>query len=267
MMRALWTAGSGMKAQQFNVDVIANNLSNVNTVGYKKSRVEFKDLLYQTLDRAYVLETEGRPVNLQVGHGTAPVATVRSFDNGNLEMTDNPLDVAIDGDGFFTVMGPAGNVVYTRAGNFKIGFTEEGYKLTTSEGYAVLDDTESEIYLDDIDVTTLIISSSGEISYKDETGETVSLGQKLGIVKFPNNNGLLNIGGNLYEATDASGEPILNDESANPCVVMQRYLEASNVQVVEEMVKLIVAQRAYEINSKAIQSADEMLQTANNLRR
>jgi flagellar basal-body rod protein FlgG len=267
MMRALWTAGSGMTAQQFNVDVISNNLSNVNTVGYKKSRVEFKDLLYTTLDRAYVLETQGRPVNLQVGHGTAPVATVRSFDNGNLEMTDNPLDVAIDGDGFFTVLGPTGNVVYTRAGNFKIGLTDGGYMLTTSEGYAVLDDAESEIYLDDIDVSTLIISGSGEISYKDETGETVPLGQRLGIVRFANNNGLLNVGGNFFEATDAAGDFMLNDESINPSIVMQRYLEASNVQVVEEMVKLIVAQRAYEINSKAIQSADEMLGIANNLRR
>jgi len=114
MMRALWTAGSGMTAQQLNVDVIANNLSNVNTTAYKKERLEFKDMLYDTLNRAYILDGEGRPVNLQVGYGTVPMATLKNFQSGNFEKTDNPLDLAIDGDGFFMVLGPRGDIVYTR---------------------------------------------------------------------------------------------------------------------------------------------------------
>jgi flagellar basal-body rod protein FlgG len=125
MMRALYTAGSGMMAQQYNVDVISNNLSNVNTTSYKKERAEFKDLLYETVSRAYVMEGEGKPVNLQVGHGAAVVATVKNFSSGNLEKTENPLDFAIEGDGFFTVQGPNGDTVYTRDGSFKISVTEE----------------------------------------------------------------------------------------------------------------------------------------------
>lgn len=266
MMRALWTAGSGMIAQQFNVDVISNNLSNVNTTAFKKDRVEFKDLLYETMDRAYMLDGAGKPVNLQVGHGAVPVATLKNFEIGNFESTGNPLDFAIDGEAFFMVLGPKGEVAYTRDGSFKISITEEGKKLTTSEGYPVLDDTESEIVLD-VDISRLNVSPDGELSYQDETGTTVSLGQRIGLVKFENRNGLESIGKNLYARTEASGEPMLDEEMGTKSTIVQRFLESSNVQVVEEMVKLIIAQRAYEINSKAIQSADEMLGIANNLRR
>jgi len=265
-MRALWTAASGMTAQQFNVDVIANNLANVNTTAYKRERVEFKDLLYETLERAYVLEGKGRPVNLQVGHGTMPVATVRNFETGNFEKTDNPLDFAIEGDGFFMVLGPRGDVVYTRDGSFKISVSEDGNVLTTADGYYVLDDTGSEIILD-VDVSRLVVSPDGELSYINEDGVTESLGQRLGIVTFENRHGLESIGKNLYAWTEAAGMEIPNEDAVNMSIVHQRFLEASNVQVVEEMVKLIVAQRAYEMNSKAIQSSDEMLGIANNLRR
>lgn len=266
MIRALWTAASGMAAQQFNVDVIANNLSNVNTTAYKSQRVEFKDLLYETLDRAYVLEDRGRPVNLQVGHGTVPCATVSNFVTGNFERTENPLDFAIDGDAFFMVLGPRGDVVYTRDGSFKISMTDYGKALTTSDGYYVLDDTGYEIFLD-VDVSSLTVSPEGELSYVNEDGVTESLGIRLGLVSFENRNGLLSIGKNLYAWTEAAGEPIPNEEAVNMSTVNQGFLESSNVQVVDEMVKLIVAQRAYELNSKAIQSSDEMLGIANNLRR
>ncbi|MFZ5986990.1 MAG: flagellar basal-body rod protein FlgG [Bacillota bacterium] len=266
MMRALWTAGSGMVAQQLNVDVISNNLSNVNTTGYKKERVEFKDMLYETLNRAYLLEGEGKPVNLQVGHGTAAVSTVRSFQIGNLEKTDNPLDFAIDGDGFFTVMGPKGDVVYTRDGSFKISISENGNMLTTSDGYQVLDEAGAQIILD-FDISKLNVAPDGELSYLDENGITIPLGQKLGIVKFPNRYGLESIGSNLYVKNAASGEAVPDAELGTISNIKQYFLESSNVQVVEEMVKLIVAQRAYEINSKAIQSADDMLGIANNLKR
>ena len=265
-MRALWTAASGMTAQQFNVDVISNNLSNVNTTAYKKDRVEFKDLLYETLDRARLLDGKGKPVNLQVGHGTMAVATIKSFETGNMEKTDNPMDFAIDGEAFFSVRGPGDSTVYTRDGSFKISVTPEGKKITTSDGYSVLDDTDSEIILD-IDVSKLNVSDTGELSYLDAEGITVPLGQKIGLVKFENRNGLESMGKNFYAKTEASGEPIPDGELGDMSVLSQRFLESSNVKVVEEMVKLIVAQRAYEVNSKAIQSADEMLGMANSLRR
>lgn len=266
MMRALWTAASGMKAQQFNVDVISNNLANVNTTGYKKERAEFKDLLYQTMDRAYLLENQGRPVNLQVGHGTFTVATVKSYSTGNFEKTDNPIDFAIDGDGFFKILGPTGEIVYTRDGSFKVSITEEGNKLTTSDGYPVLDESDNEIYLD-IDVSKLNVSPLGELSYTDTDGTVVAMGQSIGIVKFPNRYALESIGRNFYKENSATGMAVPDAELGTQSTVAQGFLESSNVQVVEEMVKLIVAQRAYEINSKSIQSSDEMLGIANNLRR
>lgn len=266
MMRALWTAGSGMIAQQMNVDVIANNIANVNTTSYKKQRVEFKDLLYETIERAYMLDDKGRPVNLQVGHGVIPVSVVRSFSMGNIEKTESPLDFALDGEGFFTVMGPRGEPVYTKDGSFKLSITDQGPKLTTSDGYAVLDETGSEIFLN-VDISKLTVTEDGEFQYIDETGVLQSLGQRMGIVKFPNKGGLENLGANTYAATSASGEPVADSETGDKTRVLQYFLESSNVQVVEEMVKLIVAQRAYEINSKSIQSADEMIGMANNLRR
>jgi len=267
MMRALWTASSGMTAQQLNVDVIANNLANVNTAGYKKERVAFKDLLYETISRANVLQGSGAPINLQVGHGVAPVAVVPTYTLGNLENTDNPLDFAINGEGFFTVRDANGNLAYTRDGSFKISIEDGESKLVTSEGYAVLDQDDEEIFLTGVDLDTLTVSASGELSYIDEDGEVQSLGQSFKIVQFANKEGLLKLGSNLLQETPASGEPILEEDLDNKSIIMQRYVESSNVQVVEEMVKLIVAQRAYEINSKSVQTADEMLSMANNLRR
>ena len=187
MMRSLWTASSGMLAQQLNVDVIANNLANINTTAFKKDRVEFKDLIYETMERAHILEDATRPVNLQVGHGTMPVATVKSFNMGSLEATDNPLDFAIDGESFFMVFGPKDDIVFTRDGSFKISLTDEGKKLTTSEGYPVLDETWNEIFLD-IDISKIYLRI--ELSFQDEFGVTIPLGQRIGLVKFDNAKGL-----------------------------------------------------------------------------
>jgi len=265
-MRALWTAASGMIGQQLNVDMISNNLSNVNTTGFKKDRLEFKDLLYETMDRASILNGQGKPVNLQVGHGTMPVATYKNFSMGNFEKTDNNLDFAIDGDAFFVVKGPKEQNVYTRDGSFKIGLSEDGNKITTSDGYAVLDQDGNEIVLS-IDTSKLKVGNDGSLSYIDENGNAVDLGQKIGLMKFANKEGLESIGGNFYASNSASGEPVLDEELGDKSVLSQGFLESSNVQVVEEMVKLIVAQRAYEVNSKAIQASDEMLGQANNLKR
>lgn len=270
MMRALYTAGSGMKAQQFNVDVISNNLANVNTTGYKKERAEFKDLLYETMKRAYVLDDGGQPVNLQVGHGTSVGATVRDFGSGNPEKTESNLDFAIEGEGFFTVIGPTGTIQYTRDGSFKISVMDDGTrKLTTSDGYPVLDSMEQEIVFDStVDLSKLVVTPQGAMSYIDGEGATVDLGQTIGMVNFPNKYALEAAGRNLFSRNSATGEPVqATEDEAGKSIMNQGYLESSNVQVVDEMVKLIVAQRAYEINSKAIQSSDDMLQIANNLRR
>lgn len=264
MMRALWTASTGMIAQQFNVDLISNNLANVNTVGFKKDKAEFKDLLYQTMSRAHNMDGQGIPVNLQVGHGTAVVSTVKDFSAGSIENTKNPLDFLIDGEGFFMALAPNGDMVYTRDGSFKLSVTEQGNMLATSNGYPVLDDTGMEIYIN-TEIQNLNVSTFGELSYTDENNTNIPLGQKIGIVKFLNMHALESIGENFYTNNTASGDPILDTDFGEPCKVKQGYLELSNVQVVEEMVKLIVAQRAYEISSKAIQSADDMLGMANNL--
>jgi flagellar basal-body rod protein FlgG, Gram-negative bacteria len=267
MMRALWTAASGMKAMQFSVDTIANNLANVSTTAYKKERPEFEDLLYVTMQHAYSDGENARPVNLQVGHGVVARANVRDFTMGNLEQTGNKLDMAIDGDGFFMVRGADGNAYYTRDGSFKLSMTDDGKMLATSDGYPVLDRDGIEIYID-TNLDSLEIQPTGEITYRDpDTGTLVPTGQYIGLFQFDNVQGLEAVGGNLYAANTASGEPIPDYETANPSIIRTGFLESSNVQVVEEMVRLITAQRAYELNSKAITTSDEMLQEANNLMR
>ncbi len=260
MIRAMWTAASGMQAQQLNVDTISNNLANANTTAYKKERAEFKDLLYQQLSY-----DEGRPVNLSVGHGVKPSAIVKDFSSGSPQETDNPLDLAIDGEGFFTVLGPNDKELYTKDGSFKLSVDGDTVMLTTSEGYPVLDSGGAEIYFDS-DQKDISISKLGIISVKNEDGTTEDL-TRVGTARFLNPQGLEATGDNLYAATVASGDPIYEDETDSTSTINQGYLESSNVQVVKEMVDLITAQRAYEINSKSIQTADEMLSTADNLKR
>jgi len=266
MMRALWTASTGMKSQQFNVDVISNNLANVNTTGFKKDTAEFRDLLYATLDRAYALDDITKPVNLQVGHGVETSSTTKSFSTGSLEKTENPLNMAIEGEGFFVVKANDTDILYTRDGSFKLSVSENGNLLTTTDGLAILDTEGNEIVID-IPAERLSITSSGELNSINAGGETESLGQTINLVKFPNRNGLESVGSNYYRQGAASGVPVPDAEMGTRSSLKQGFLESSNVQVVDEMVRLIIAQRAYELNSKAIQSADDMLQMANNLRR
>jgi flagellar basal-body rod protein FlgG len=264
MMRALWTASTGMQAQQLNVDTISNNMANVNSVSYKKSRVEFKDLLYETMERGMVKDGQGKPVNLQVGHGVMAAASVKLFTTGNLEATSNPYDLAIDGQGFFKVLGPEGQEYFTKDGSFKISADGENYNLVTSEGHYIQGENGNiELGSEVKDVT---IDASGLISVKRQDGTIEELGS-LSISTFVNPAGLESIGKNLYIATEASGEVHDTQNDGTGGNILQGYLEYSNVQIVEEMVKLIQAQRAYEINSKSIQTADEMLGMANNLRR
>lgn len=270
MMRSLYTSATGMTTQQMNVDTISNNLANVNTTGYKKERIEFKSLLYDTLSKASIDENgKGKPVNLQVGHGVRPIATVKSFTQGIVQQTNNPLDIAIEGAGFFSIQQEE-DEVYTKDGSFKIAMLEDELMLTTSDGYPVLNTEDETITFDeDIDIKKLEIGSDGSLSYIDENKEVVELDSKIKIVQFRNVAGLQSLGNNFFSVTSASGNAILEeeDEELNRSNIVQGSLEGSNVQVVEEMVNLIVAQRAYEVSSKAIQTSDEMLSQANNLKR
>lgn len=272
MMRSLWTAASGMVAQQQNIDTISNNLANVNTYGFKKERMEFKSLLYETMKRADMdaANRGGAPVNLQVGHGVRTIATSRSFTQGNLEATQHPLDFVIEGQGFFVIQRSPDEVAYTKDGAFKLSITDDGLMLVTSDGYPVLStDGDLIVFPTDVETKDINVTSTGVFTVVNDIGETEDLGFAMDIVQFSNVQGLEAVGANLYMTTPSSGEPM--SEAAGDTVrlsnIVQGYLEMSNVQVAEEMVKLIVSQRAYELNSKAIQTSDDMLQTANNLKR
>jgi flagellar basal-body rod protein FlgG len=262
MMRALWTAGSGMLTQQFNIDTISNNLANVNTTGFKKMRPEFEDLLYQTIRESgsLVHQDVQLPTGLQVGHGSRPVATMKIFTQGDFQQSDNPLDLVIEGNGFFQIQMQDGSIDYTRNGAFKI---DGDGKIVTSEGYLL----QPEITVP-TGIQSISISTDGIVSVL-MPGETQS--QQIGqieLANFINPSGLSNSGEGLYTQTVASGEPLVSTPGTEGNgEVMSNYLEMSNVKVVEEMVNMIVAQRAYDINSKAVQASDEMLQVANGLKR
>jgi flagellar basal-body rod protein FlgG len=264
MMRYLWTAASGMFGQQFNIDTIANNLSIVNTTGFKKQRAEFEDLLYQTVLAAGTPATEVTeiPTGIQVGHGVKVAATQKMFEQGSLQNTENKLDLALEGEGFFKIQLYDGTFAYTRDGSFKI---DSNRQVVTSNGYLL----EPPVILpENFIMNTLSISQDGRITVKIVGEEDpVEVGQ-LEIYRFVNPAGLSSIGGNLYKTTPASGEEIPGQPAFEGMAkVHQGFLEMSNVKVVEEMVNMIVAQRAYEVNSKAIQTSDSMLNTAIGLKR
>ncbi len=260
MLRALYSAAAGMQSQQMNLDVISNNLANVNTTGFKKSKIEFQELLYETA-RAAGAELGGGnqvPVGLQVGHGSQPVATSRIFTNGDLTQTGERLDVAIHGDGLFEVQLPDGTRAYTRDGGFK---TSNDGRIVTSDGLPL----QGGFQPVPPGTTNITISDDGQVNYTTANGTT---NFRVQLVRFNNQGGLESMGGNLYRETAASGPPELGNPGENGFGSLnQGYLEMSNVKVVEEMVNLILAQRAYEVNSKAVQAADEMMQQSNNLRR
>lgn len=264
MMRSLWTAASGMVGQQFNIDTISNNLSNVNTTGFKKQRAEFEDLLYQTVLMAGTPATEITeiPTGIQVGHGVKVAATQKLFEQGSLQATDNKLDLAMEGEGFFKIQLYDGSMAYTRDGSFKI---DSNRQILTSNGYML----EPPIILpENFIMESLSISQDGRVSVKIVGEEDpIDMGQ-LEIYRFVNPAGLRSIGQNLFKTTPASGEEIPGQPGMDGMAkVHQGFLEMSNVKVVEEMVNMIVAQRAYEVNSKAIQTSDSMLGTAIGLKR
>lgn len=261
MMRSLYTASTGMHAQQLNVDTLAHNIANVNTTGYKRQRVEFQDLLYQTIKRPTVSDELIEPVGVSVGLGVRPSAIDIMTGQGNLQPTGNPLDLAISGgNAYFRVYGPGDQELYTRDGSFKLD--AEG-NLVTSGGNLVagVDALEAGAY-------DILVEKDGRVTYKVSGSDEIQEAGQLELVTFMNPSGLEKLGGNLYRATDTAGEAVDWDPEADSTITLESgYLESSNVQIVEEMVGLITAQRAYEINSKVVQSVDEMLQTTTNLRR
>jgi len=268
-MRSLWTAASGMKTQQTTVDTISNNLSNVNTVGYKKERLEFKSLLYETMREAGDVNNGASPVNLQVGHGVRTAASVKTFSQGIFQQTEGALDFAVEGAGFFVTQDGNGNERYTRDGAMKMSTSDDGLMLASSSGRPILDvNGDPIIFEEGMTSDGIQVDEKGNFTTLVD-GQVVDLGIQMQVVQFRNAQGLLSIGGGLYETTVASGEAILESESdeLQGSFITQGGLEGSNVQAVEEMVNLIVAQRAYELSSKAIQTSDEMLSLANGLKR
>ncbi|MBW1729645.1 MAG: flagellar basal-body rod protein FlgG [Deltaproteobacteria bacterium] len=260
MIRSLWTAASGMAAQKLNIDVIANNLANVNTSGFKKSRADFEDLLYQNLRSPGAATASGGqiPTGIQVGMGTRPVSVQKVFSQGDYVQTNNEFDLAIEGKGFFKVISN-GEEVYMRSGNFKID--SEGY-ICTPDG----DRLQPEFSIPS-DAVHFTVDSGGNMVATGADGTELASAQ-LTLYSFPNPSGLLSIGGNRFLPTEASGDPVAGNPGVDGMgTIAQGYLEMSNVDVVEEMVNMITSQRAYEVSSKCIKAADEMLQLANNIRR
>ncbi len=259
MIRALYSSATGMEAQQLNMDVIANNLANVNTTGFKKSKIEFQDLLYQTTSAAGAQQGSGNqlPTGIQVGQGSRVSATSRVFTTGEITQTGERMDVAINGDGFFEVQLPDGNRAYSRAGALKVG--SDGV-VKTSEGLTVL----SGFQAIPTGTTNVTISNTGYVTLAGAS----STNFQVQLARFINPSGLESIGRNLYRETSSSGQAELGNPAENGFGSLEQgFLEMSNVKVTEEMVKLIMAQRAYEVNSKSIQAADENLRLSANLKR
>ena len=261
MIRALYTAASGMNAQQANIDNVANNLANVNTTGFKKSRVEFEDLVYQQMrapGSATSTESEA-PVGLESGLGARAVATARNFSTGNLRSTAGPLDLAIEGSGFLQVAMPGGLTGYTRAGALHL--SGQG-QIVTAEGYPI----QPAITIPS-NAVSISISKDGIVSASVSDGPPQQLGT-IELANFQNPGGLEARGGNMFVATTASGDALTGVPGADGMGTLQQgFLEDSNVSVVEEMVNMILGQRAYEASSRVIRAADEMLQQVNQLAR
>ncbi len=271
MLRSLWTGASGMMAQQTSLDNIANNLANVNTTGYKKESTVFQSLLYSKL-QTKVTDNEGnpKPVIGQVGSGVRVASVVSNFEPGTFLETGNEYDMAIDGNGFFSVRMSDGTTGYTRNGSFGLALNPDGsVTLANPEGYQLLDTNGEIISLDSsLDVSQYSIDRYGNICYPDDTGNPQPTGVQIGLTQFNNPAGLLKISGSLFRESAASGVPRAEsqDEALKTSKIVTKYLEGSNVQTADEIVDLIVTQRAYEMNSKVITASDEMLQQANNLR-
>ncbi|MBL8231787.1 MAG: flagellar basal-body rod protein FlgG [Bryobacterales bacterium] len=263
MIRALYSAGSGMVAQQLNVDTIAHNLANANTVGFKMRRTQFQDLLYQSMVQPGAAAGSQTivPAGLQVGLGARPVANEILFTQGNFVTTNNPLDMVIQGRGFFQVRRPTGDLAYTRSGAFHL---DRDGNVVTADG----DPIEPQITLP-AEAQAIAIAADGTVSFSLPGQTAVQQAGQIQVANFANPAGLNSLGKNLFAPTDASGEPTLGVPGGQDGIgsLQQGFLEQSNVSVVEEFINLIVSQRAYEANSKIVRASDEMYQQVNNMAR
>jgi flagellar basal-body rod protein FlgG len=259
-MRSLWTATTGMSAQNLNLDVIANNLANVSTSGFKKSRADFQDLLYQ------IMKVPGSPTSadtksptgIQVGLGVKPAAVTKVFTEGDIVQTQNTLDIAIEGQGFFQVLLPDGNTAYTRAGTLKL---DGDGRVTTSDGYPI----QPEIVIPE-DARDITIGETGVVSAVLGNDATSTELGNIDLVDFINEAGLVAVGRNLFRETEASGAAVIGTPGTEGLgTLLQGYIENSNVNLVEELTQMITTQRSYEINSKVITTSDEMMQTVTNM--
>lgn len=261
MIRGLYTGATGMNAMQYQIDVTANNIANVNTIAFKKDRAEFEDLMYETLNYTAndTSDDTMNPTGIDVGLGVRISGIQKMFSEGDLKETGNSLDLAIQGRGLFKVTLPNGETVYTRNGAFKLD--NEG-NIVNSKGYLL----DPQIVVPN-NVSNINISQTGLVTAQDPTtGETIQLGQ-ITIADFINTAGLKPLGDSLYQQTDASGDPIENNPATDQFgLLRQGTLELSNVKLVNEMTDLITAQRAYEANSKSVTTTDQMLQTVNRLK-
>ncbi len=262
MLRSLFIAATGMEAQKLNVDVISNNLANVNTTGFKKSRADFQDLIYQTVRAPGATSAESLqiPSGIQVGLGVKPVAVTKIFNQGDFVSTGNSLDMVIEGNGFFQITMPDGTLGYTRAGTFKLDSTG---KIVNSDGYAL----EPGITIP-TNATNITIGSDGKITVTQPGSTTPTEVGQIQLARFINPGGLSALGKNLFAPTAASGDAATGTPGTDGFgTINQGYTELSNVNVVEEMVNMIISQRAYEMNSKAVSASDEMLQVTNSLKK
>ena len=262
MIRSLWTSVTGMQAQELNIDVIANNLANVNTSGFKKSRAEFQDLLYESMRPAGAASSADTtiPTGIQLGHGTRASAVQKIFTQGDFQNTQNELDWAIEGDGFFQIELPNGDTSYSRCGEFKL---DADGRIVNADGFPLV--PQMTIPTDTISIT---VGMDGTVSIIQAGDSTPSEIGTLQLARFVNAAGLRSMGKNLFVPTEGSGDEIVGTAGEDGLgTIAQGFLEMSNVSVVDEMVNMITAQRAYETNSKVIQTSDEMLQMANNLKR
>lgn len=260
MLRSLYIAKTGMDSSQFRLDVVSNNLANVNTTGFKKSRAVFEDLMYQVLRQPGSQSANNTqvPTGLMVGTGAAPVATDRMFQQGNTQQTENPLDVAINGRGFLRFQMPDGTIGYSRDGNLKLD--SEG-RIVNSNGYLL----DPPITVPS-NSTKLTISQNGLVQTSVPGSTAASDLGTIQLADFVNPQGLESVGQNLFLETAASGGPVMGDPGANGIgTVMQGYVEASNVNVTEELINMIQAQRSYELNSRGVKTSDEMLQRLSQL--
>src|ERR1051325_3435556 len=262
MIRALYSAGSGMNAQQMSIDNIANNLANASTAGFKWRRTQFQDLLYQSFLQpgAAAGSQTVIPSGLQLGLGSRPAANSIVFSQGNFQQTDNPLDAVIQGKGFFQIRRPSGEVAYTRAGNFQL---DRDGNLVTGNG----DPVEPQITIPQ-QATTITIAPDGTVSYQQPGQTATQVAGQIQLANFTNPGGLNSIGSGLFMPTDASGDPTVGNPGGQEGLgtLQQGYLEASNVSIVEEFINMITTQRAFEANSKVVKAADEMYSQINNLR-